>query len=439
MSPQTQIDPIQEAGARWNPALRLGFRFCFVYFVLFCLSNQIFASLFPLQNVEIPDPSTLWPIRQIVFWTAAHVFHAKLPLVYTDSGSGDKTFDWVLTFCLLVAAVIGTAIWSALDRRRENYATLYKWFRVFMRFALASQMLVYGMGKVIPLQMPYPYLTRLLEPWGNSSPMGVLWYSIGSAPAYEIFAGSAEMLGGILLILPRTALFGALVSLADMIQVFALNMTYDVPVKLFSFHLILMSLFLLAPHFGRLANVFFLNRNAEPHPEPQLFRSRRANRMALAAQVLFGVFLAGMNTHADVTSWSTHGGGRPKPALYGIWDVNEMSVDGESHPPLATDKERWRRVIFDFPTRITFERPDDSFSGFGSSIDTKNNTLALTKDADKKWKASFNFTRAARDRLTLDGEMDGHKIHMQLQMVDRDKFLLVRRGFHWIQEYPFNR
>ena len=31
-----------------------------------------------------------------------------------------------------------------------------------------------------------------------------------------------------------------------MIQVFMLNMTYDVPVKLLSFHLILLSLFLLS-------------------------------------------------------------------------------------------------------------------------------------------------------------------------------------------------
>lgn len=439
MSPQTQIEQIQEIGTRWNPALRLGFRFSFVYFLLFCLSNQIFSSLLPLQNVEIPDPSTLWPARQTVFWTAAHVFHAKLPLVYTGSGSGDKTFDWVLAFCLLVAAVAGTCIWSAIDRRRENYATLYKWFRVFMRFALASQMIVYGMTKVIPMQMPFPYLTRLVEPWGNSSPMGVLWYSIGSVPAYEIFAGSAEMLGGILLIFPRTAVFGALVSLADMIQVFALNMTYDVPVKLFSFHLIMMCLFLLAPHFGRLANVFFLNRNAEPRTEPALFRSRRANRVALAAQVLFGVFLAGMNMYADVTSWSIYGGGRPKAALYGIWDVAQMTVDGQLRAPLATDRERWRRAIFDFPTRVTFERPDDSFMGYGCAIDTKNHTLALTKDADKKWKANFTFARTGRDRLTLGGEMDGHKVYMQLELVDRDKFLLVNRGFHWIQEYPFNR
>jgi hypothetical protein len=35
--------------------------------------------------------------------------------------------------------------------------------------------------------------------------------------------------------------------------------------------------------------------------------------------------------------------------------------------------------------------------------------------------------------------MDGHTIHMQLALFDRNRFLLVTRGFHWIQEYPFNR
>jgi len=41
--------------------------------------------------------------------------------------------------------------------------------------------------------------------------------------------------------------------------------------------------------------------------------------------------------------------------------------------------------------------------------------------------------------LVLDGDMDRHKVHMQLKLLDRNKFLLVSRGFHWIQEIPFNR
>jgi hypothetical protein len=438
LAPIVQSQAEQQA-TRWNLATRVTFRFCFTYFTLFSLSNQIFGGLFPIPNVEIPDPGTLWPMRQIIFWTAAHIFRVTSPLVYTDSGSGDKTFDWVEAFCLVVIAALVTAIWSALDRKRKNYVTLHKWFRLFMRFALASEMILYGMDKVVPLQMPFPYLTKLLEPYGNFSRMGVLWSSIGASQAYEIFGGCAEMLGGILLIVPRTAMFGALVCLADLTQIFTLNMTYDVPVKLFSFHLILMAVFLLAPELPRLANFFFLHRAAYPSTQPPLFHTPRANRIAVAAQIVFGVFLIGMNVYSSWNGWHKYGGGSPKSALYGIWNVDQLSIDGQLRSPLLTDYDRYRRVIFDFPTSVAFQRMDDSLAGFAAAIDTNSKTIALTKRADKNWKATLTYLRPAPDQLILDGAMDSHEIHMQLQLFDRNKFMLVNRGFHWIQEYPFNR
>jgi hypothetical protein len=410
-----------------------------VYFGLFCICTQIFGGLISIPKMEILDPSSLWPMRQITFWTAAHIFHARLPLVYTGSGSGDKTFDWVLAFCLLVFAALATAIWSVLDRRRENYVTLYKWFRLFIRFALAGQMFGYGMDKLIPLQMPFPYLTRLLEPFGNFSPMGVLWSSVGASPAYEIFTGFAEMLGGILLIAPRTTMLGALVCVADTTQVFMLNMTYDVPVKLFSFHLVLMALFLVAPEFQRLADFFFRNRTVAPSAQPQLFQTRRANRIAIAAQIVFGIWMVGTAAYGGWGDWHTYGGGRPKSPLYGIWSVDELSIDGQIRSPLLTDYDRWHRAIFDFPEAVAFQRMDDSLARYGASINVNDKTLALTKVSDKNWKANFTFQRVAQDQLILDGNMDSHNIHMRLQLADRGKFLLVSRGFHWIQEYPFNR
>jgi hypothetical protein len=441
MGAQAPIAPLQQEPQipHWGLGLRVAFRFCFVYFGLFCICTQIFGGLISIPKMEILDPSSLWPMRQITFWTAAHIFHAGLPLVYTGSGSGDKTFDWVLAFCLLVFAALATAIWSVLDRRRENYVTLYKWFRLFIRFALAGQMFGYGMAKLIPLQMPFPYLTRLLEPFGNFSPMGVLWSSIGASPAYEIFTGCAEMLGGILLIAPRTAMLGALICLADTTQVFMLNMTYDVPVKLFSFHLLLMALFLVAPEFQRLADFFFRNRTVAPSAQPQFFPTRRANRFAIAAQIVFGIWMVGTAAYGGWGDWHTYGGGRPKSPLYGIWSVDELSIDGQIRSPLLTDYDRWHRAIFDFPEAVAFQRMDDSFSRYGASINVNDKTLALTKVSDKNWKANFTFQRLAQDQLMLDGNMDSHKIHMQLQLADRGKFLLVSRGFHWIQEYPFNR
>lgn len=63
----------------------------------------------------------------------------------------------------------------------------------------------------------------------------------------------------------------------------------------------------------------------------------------------------------------------------------------------------------------------------------------FTKGGDKAWAARFSFQQPAADRLILDGTMDGHTVYMQLQLFDRSTFQLVSRGFHWIQESPFNR
>src|SRR6267142_2205121 len=448
MNAQLQtIQQPQQNIPRWNLTLRIAFRFWMVYFGLYCLATEIITSLVAVTAadlVSLPDPATVWPMRPVISWIGAHIFHVNAPVtVYWggNSGSSDCMFAWVMTFCVLVIATIATVVWSLLDRRRENYAGLHKWFRLFLRFALAGQMIIYGMVKVIPVQMEYPALIRLLQPFGTLSPMGMLWANMGAAPAYQTFTGCIEVAGGLLLIVPRTAILGALISLAAMIQVFTLNMMYDVPVKLFAFHLILLSCFLLAPDVPRLVRFLLLRRTTSLSTEAQLFRSVRANRIAVAAQIILGLWLVGLCGHFAWGIWNTRGGGRPLPPLYGIWEVKQMSIDEQPRPPLLTDSTRWRRAIFDaYPDDgMAFQRMDDSFAHYGASVNLPERTLALTKSDDKNWTASFTFQQPAGDQLILDGRMDNHQVHMELQSTDRNSFLLVSRGFHWVQEFPLGR
>jgi hypothetical protein len=242
-----------------------------------------------------------------------------------------------------------------------------------------------------------------------------------------------------LLLIPGITLLGATASLIVSSYIFVLNMTYDVPVKLFSFHLILMALVLLLPDFPRLTKLYFLNQAVEPSTQPKLFGTRRANVIAAACQVVIGMWILGVNIHGSWQGWSEFGGGRPKSALYGVWNVDQLSIDGQIRSPLLNDYDRWRRVIFDFPTTVSFQRMNDTIASYGAAIDTSQNTLTLTKGNDKAWKANLHFQRPAQDQLVVDGDMDGRKVHMQLQLFDRNKFLLVNRGYHWIQEFPFNR
>lgn len=437
-TPPTSPAPVP--AVRWPAATRIAFRFCFLYFSLYVLTTQMLGGMW----IQVPGPpppnmgATGW-MKGAIVWTANHVFRVQYQYVTNLTGSGDKTIDWIHAFLLLVLSAAVTMVWSIVDRRRPNYRWMHKWFEVFLRLAAASTMVGYGMVKAIPLQMPAPQLTRLLERYGDFSPMGVLWYSIGAAFPYERFAGSMELIAAVLLFIPGLSIIGAMVLVADSVQIFALNMTYDVPVKLFSLHLILMGLVLLAPQIKRLADVLVLNRAAGPSPVPPLARGVIAVRVLAAAQILFGAIIVWQNYSQDIQGWRTRGGGSPLPPLYGVWNVERMQVDGVERSPLLTDWGRWRRVVIQNAAGISFQRMDDTIAAYGATVDVNAKSIAVTKASDKNWKARFGYQQPSVDALVLDGEMDGHKVRLETRLFPREKFLLVSRGFHWIQEAPFNR
>jgi hypothetical protein len=412
------VSPAPAPLAHWRLATKIAFRFCVLYFVLYVVCTQMLRGLL---NLPIPvrlNFGVVPPVSTAVMWIIRHVFHDARTLAMVG-GSGDKLYDWVLTLVLLVTAVFLTLLWSVFDRRRAHYTRLHRTFRVFLRFALGATLVEYGATKAIPLQMPFPQLTRLLEPYGHFSPMGVLWYSIGASRSYEIFTGCVELLAGILLFIPRTQLLGASLALAATAQVFTLNMTYDVPVKLLSFHLVLMSLVLLAPDVRRVCEAVFYHR---------------VRRRAVVAQVVFGAYLVGTALFGSSLQWkSPFGGGAPKPPLYGIWVIDKMMINGIERAPLVTDYERWRRLVIQSPAGVIFWRMDDTALTYQGTVDLAAKTITL------KDKGLFAFKQPAGDRLLLDGTLEGKKLHLETTYFDRDRFLLVNRGFHWIQELPFNR
>ena len=131
---------------------------------------------------------------------------------------------------------------------------------------------------------------------------------------------------------------------------------------------------------------------------------------------------------------------RPKSALYGIWNIGQLSVDGEARPPELNDYDRrWRRVIFDAPGTIVFQRTDDSLASYGASIDTVRATIALTKGDSRNWRTAFTYERPAEDRLTIAGDMDGHRIEAHLRRVGLEAFPLLNSSFRWIRPHEKRR
>lgn len=267
-----------------SPLQRVVFRFVLVYLVLYVFPfpyNTLQSMIDGVQEIvtgEPPDeakPSFLTKhflkpyeevMDQLVLWTGKKAF--KVDIAYRPLGSGDTTWNYVQIFDYVVIAAAAALIWSlsAWGWKRLKLPTLdaqpqlHAWLRVYIRFFLAQTMLVYGSFKVIKLQFLFPNPETLLHTYGESSPMHLLWTFMGASDGYTWFTGAGEVLAGMLLCTRRTTLLGAILSVAVMTHVVALNFCYDVPVKLFSLHLLFFSFFLMVPDLPWLTKAFVLGQ-----------------------------------------------------------------------------------------------------------------------------------------------------------------------------------
>ncbi|RDI64992.1 hypothetical protein DFR76_107370 [Nocardia pseudobrasiliensis] len=431
----------------WNPFTRIVFRFSFLYFGLFFLTIPQPTNVFLGWLLEYLPPNAIeWQIH--VLDTPLRAVGSTMfgvDISYQGSHSGDQRIFWVQLFCLMIIAAVGTLIWSIVSRRGEHRRWA-GWLLMFIRWCVAGQMLWFGLGKLIPAQMPEPALATLLEPYGNLTPMSVLWNQVGGSPTYQMLLGAAEVLGGIMLFIPRTALPGAMLSLIAMAQVFVLDVNFDVPVKILSGHLMLAALVLLAPEAHRLVSMLVLNRTTPPSTAPYPFHTRRSRLVGGAVQILLGIWVGVYAAHISWAQLQQEGPDRVKPPLYGIWNVQEFIRDDQAVPPLLTDRSRWQRVVFDVPEIMEFQRMDGSFGPARAQVDTAARRLELKTATEAapfrptprpmpEVSGSFSYDQPAADRLRLAGELDGHHVEITFTRLDPDTLPQRSHPFSWVMDY----
>src|SRR5688500_12810565 len=342
-----QLNPSREAV--WPAPVAVLFRFAFLYFLLYTLTaNQGF---FPGSALIAGWMHKAWDAT--VPWLGAHVLHLPYPITIRPNGSGDTTYNYVQIFGIGALALIGTVIWSVLDRKRPNYRVLNEWLRVWLRYVLAFAMLLYGFAKIRPGQFYFPMPEQLLRPYGEVTPFVLVWTFMGYSYPYSLFAAAGEIVGGILLFFRRTTMIGALVVIGVMSNVAMLNYFYDVPVKLYSTHLLLMAVYLLIAERNRLFDFFVRDRAVPPSPARPPLQGPVGNRIRVAAGTLI-LLLAAVNSFGMLrnrlryaTRWET-------PPLAGAYDVELFARNRDTIPPLLTDTSRWQRVFISTRTNLGY-------------------------------------------------------------------------------------
>lgn len=419
----------------WNLAARVAYRFLFCYLVLF---------FFPFPS-GLVNPGWLGSLFD-PFWSRAVPWFASTFLgkevSYNPNGSGDTSFDFARLVLLVVIATVVTLVWSVLDRRRTDYSTLNSWSRVWLRYALLLCMLTFGAVKVVMLQFEAPGTGRLVQPLGEFSPMALLWTFMGSSPMYSSFTGVTEVLAALLLLFRRTTTLGALLVAMIMTNVVMLNLSYDVPVKLGSMHVLLLALVLLAPDAKRLLDFFVLNRPAAPADLGPVVSSPVLHRLSTIVKGAFvfatvGYFVWDSNrAYKDQLS---HFPPEPVPP-YGRYEVAALQVDGRSVDPVTIDDFQWKVVNLQADS-IGVRFPDGGAMKFGI-VPTGPRRWNIHPNPDESEPHSTNepigWFELGDDGL-LNGELKGHALNVRLKPKNKQDFTLTSRGFRWVSEEPFFR
>jgi hypothetical protein len=391
---------------RWSLAARIALRFLFSYYVL----TSIVPLLVYRSDLLGEKHSDFWDA--IVLLADEAIFHVPYELFNRFNDS----YSWLRYFCALALAGLIAAVWSVLDRERLHYARLHPWLRLLLRYLLGFAMIRYGAIKVIPSQMiAPPPLPILQNPIGDLFPNYLLWWTVGASPTFETVIGLAELVGGALLLLPRTTLLGALISAANLLFVFLLNMCYDVSVKLYSLQLFVMAVVLVAPDLPRLADVFVRNRRAEPSRIPPLFRNRWLAAVPHVLLLLFG--LVSIKSGLELAAQRYKMMNPPRSPLYGVWSVEGFERDGRE-VPLYTEPDRWRLVLFRTPGSLWLEQMAGGRKKYPLGLDMERKTMELGPPPA----GSLTFRQPEKDVLVLDGRLEGRRVRMKLR-----KMPLLRR------------
>jgi hypothetical protein len=403
----------------WTAFSRVGFRLLFTYFLLFMLSNQ--SGISSLMR-------RLW--QPIIPAFGKVLFGADISTEVLHTGSGDGLYNYISIVFLLLLSLLCTLVWTALDKR-TNYGWLLQALIVMVRYYLIVQMALYGLAKVLHSQFPEPAFHRLLQPFGESSPMGLLWTFMGYSYGYNLFTGMGELLGAALLLFRRTTTLGALVTLGVMVNVMVLNFCYDVPVKILSTHLVLFCLFLLALDSPRLARLFLLNQPTTAAYDPELFSSAYYRKVKNTFKGL--AVLGGIAVVALVVSQYTN---QPKPPLYGLYRVDTMVRNQDTLPPLITDGRRWQHIAVEFPGQAVIQTMPGHIRRFDLEVDTTAKWAVFTQG---RFSDTLYYNRTGAVSLHFQGMVREDKVSVRVTRRDKEDFLLMGRGFNWVNENPFNR
>lgn len=377
---------------RWFLGIWLGLFFLFLPFP-FHLLPEIGATL---SDTTLP----------ITHWISGISFD----ILEKTGNFSDSTHLFVQSLLLgILALPIG--LFLAKNEKTKSYLPLLS---SIIACILAFFLLKYGLEKFTRLQFPIPPANLLYTPAGQMDKDMLFWTSMGTSSAYAWFMGTVEIAAGLLLLWRKTRIIGALFAVGIFANVFAINIGFDITVKLLSFALLLSAFYLLAPY---LKNIICVLTNAPVTPVasapfPIKGRWKRIAKGSVVALIALecGIPVIEFQEASEVHS-----------ELYNT----SFQMDTVYVIPNSFQTKSLRRVHFHRDGFLITESNDGIFTSHEIGMSPGSHQFKLIDSKSRVW---------YRKQAGLWTFYDGVTPLFRAKQLDNTKLPLLQDTFHWSVE-----
>jgi len=416
----------------WHPAIKFLFRFCFVYFFLYCFP-------FPLDGFDFTTPVAK-PYYHFFDWLVPLIgrkwFHLKAVITFPLFDKvDDSRYGLVFIYCTLIISASATIIWSYLDWKRKNYLNLNEWLKIYLRYFLAAYLFGYGFVKVFPSQFQEITASRLVMTVGDQSPMLLAWNFMGYSTTLMKLNGLVEVIAGLLLLFRRTTTIGAIAASFAFAFIVLMDFCFNIPVRLLASHLLIISVFLILEDSPRLLNVFILNKTVPKTIYPLMIAQPRGRRIFTWLQLIFSVCLFYSSLAKGLDAQQSFGRQVPHVPLYGVYKTVYFIRNNDSVAPTETDTLRWKQLVIDggsWNQSGVIQFGNDSKTMYDIEVDTLQQKLHLKISSDTLKQFFFHYAIKNNNQILFKGLWQKDSIEVLMHKYDLNNFLLHKEKFRWI-------
>ena len=349
-------------------------------------------------------------------------FSINTEIVLFDFSSDSKGLYFLLSFLAILSVILTPFLLRFFS---QNQLEKFKTYIVLIAtYYFAVILMKYGFDKVFKAQFYLPEPNILYTPFGNLDKDILFWSTMGTSYSYNLFMGFMEIIPAILILFNRTRQIGLLISLGVLINVLAINLSFDISVKLFSAFLILINLYLLIPTLGILWNLFILNKVIRLKNQFN-FSIPKSTKIIIKTIVICLLLLESLFPYLNSENFNDDISKRP--FLHGAYVVQEFNQNGII---LNTRNSPVKRLFFHRDGYLIFQNQQDEMTDYKLEINPIKNTFILTDYELNKTTISYSYSK--RDRLLkLSSTKNGDTLLIKTKTINWQKLPALQKQFHW--------